>query len=535
MYQRVLYVLLILALLPALGRAETDDNAQWANRPGRNMVVEARNLPAELDKARVLWRVDLRAKWAFAQPAIVDGRVYVGLTSKGLGDPRLESLSGGGGAVVCYSAEDGEVLWKLICPHGGYQGGSYGVGYPPTVVGDRVYVRGIANVFCLDADGLADGNDGMREELEWMAHASRRYRKDKPAPSELVPTDADILWVTEIERTFNASFHDSGAGAVLVQDDFLWVPTSHEFGVKAQKGAANVPNLLVLNRHTGQVVARDGVEVPMVFHGQWSSPSMGEVNGRTLVFWPDGYGVLHAFAPPKSDRADETGPATLTEVWRFDLNPPEYRFIDGKEIRYSEHDNMLLKYPREHPWYVPGDEEKGIGPGNVLSTPVFYKGRVYIGIGRDGAYHSKAGEKWGRLVCIDPSGSGDISTSGLVWEARDFPRTHSTVSIVDDVLYVADQIGGVHCYNATSGSKYWSYDTGHKIHCRSQLVADGKIYVANDKGEFFVLAATPEEARLLSRTRIRPNSATPTAIDGLLLVLTSRDLTAYAPADDGGR
>jgi outer membrane protein assembly factor BamB len=496
------------------------------------MVVEARNLPADLEEARVLWRVEQRAKWTFAQPSIVDGRVYLGTVSTAL-DERLASLSGGGGAVLCRSAEDGRLLWQLVCPHGGYAGGSYGVGYPPTVEGDRVYVRGIAHVLCLDADGLADGNDGMREELQWLEHASRRYRGKSPVPEALIDTDADILWVTEIERAFNASFHDAAAGAVLVQGDFLWVPTSHEYGTGAQKGRAGVPNLVVLSKHTGEVVATDGVDVPIIFHGQWSSPSMGRVDGRTLVFWADGYGVLHALAPPEIRAEGDSGVKTLKEVWRFDLNPPEYRFVDGQEIRYSEHDKMLLKYPKDHSWYVPPAEQKGIGPGNVLATPVLYKGRVYIGIGRDGAYHSKAGDNWGRLVCIDPRGSGDISTSGLVCEARDFPRTHSTVSIVDDVLYVADQVGGVHCYDARSGSKHWSFDTGFKIHCRSQLVADGKLYVANDKGELFVLAATPAEPRLLSRTRIRANNATPTAIDRMLLVVTSRELTAYGPASEG--
>jgi outer membrane protein assembly factor BamB len=268
----------------------------------------------------------------------------------------------------------------------------------------------------------------------------------------------------------------------------------------------------------------------MVFHGQWSSPSMGQVDGRTLIFWPDGYGVLHAFAPPKATTIEDGELQELEEVWRFDLNPPEYRYHEGKEIRYSDDKKMQLKYPPDdqHDWYDPEGDQLGMGAGNVISTPVFHNGRVYVGIGRDGAYHKKAGDAYGRLVCIDPSGSGDISTSGLIWEARDIPRTHSTVSIVDGLLFVADQIGGVHCYDARTGSKQWEHDTGVKIHCRSQLVADGKLYVGNDKGEFFVFAASKEK-KLLSEFRTHPHNATPTAADGLLILLTSRSLTAFGP------
>jgi hypothetical protein len=36
---------------------------------------------------------------------------------------------------------------------------------------------------------------------------------------------------------------------------------------------------------------------PNIFHATWSSPSFGEVNGKPLIFFAGGDGVVRAFEP----------------------------------------------------------------------------------------------------------------------------------------------------------------------------------------------------------------------------------------------
>ena len=54
------------------------------------------------------------------------------------------------------------------------------------------------------------------------------------------------------------------------------------------------PSLIALDKTTGRLVARDDEQVgPRIFHCTWSSPALGQVNGRKLVFFCGGDGVVY--------------------------------------------------------------------------------------------------------------------------------------------------------------------------------------------------------------------------------------------------
>ena len=47
---------------------------------------------------------------------------------------------------------------------------------------------------------------------------------------------------------------------------------------------------------TGRLAARENIGLSSrLWHAQWSSPSLGEVNGKTLFFIGGGDGVCYAF------------------------------------------------------------------------------------------------------------------------------------------------------------------------------------------------------------------------------------------------
>src|ERR1700744_1412467 len=107
----------------------------------------------------------------------------------------------------------------------------------------------------------------------------------------------------------------------------------------------NSPSLIAINKHTGKLAGEDNAGIgPSIFHGQWSSPSTGIVNGKQLIFFGGGDGVCYAFAaePQKGDgspivpvvpgppinRTEDKDTDYLKKVWWYDCNPPERRAKD---------------------------------------------------------------------------------------------------------------------------------------------------------------------------------------------------------------
>ena len=76
--------------------------------------------------------------------------------------------------------------------------------------------------------------------------------------------------------------------------------------------APNAPNLIVLDKRNGRLVATDDTRIAEhILHGQWSSPSLGKVGDRKLVFFGGGDGVCYAFealaSVPEKPVATEDG------------------------------------------------------------------------------------------------------------------------------------------------------------------------------------------------------------------------------------
>jgi outer membrane protein assembly factor BamB len=366
---------------------------------------------------------------------------------------------------------------------------------------------------------------------------------------EEIPEDVgDLIWVSNIKKLVGVMSHDSSCGTPVIIGDQLWVPTSncsgikyaparldrHVFEKKKEEGTlrpgSGGPNMLVLDKHTGQMIAHDPLKIERIFHGQWSSPCAGEVDGEQVVFWGDGYGYLHAFAVPSQDLEPIENPRRepaphLEVLWSLDCNPHRYRYDEsGEEFHYPFHGEAK-------PFERPG---VGIGPGEVIATPVFYDGLVYIAIGRDRAYSRQDDEIYnGSLLCIDPGEVDEDGNPKIVWRTEKLHRTQSTVSIQDGLIYVADMGGLLNCFDQETGEKVWEYDLGYMVECRSQFVADGKIYVATDKRDFYIFR-TGREPEVVFQTKVKDAIATPGAVDGVLFIGSPRGLSAYyGPGYDG--
>ncbi len=497
------------------------DWPQWGGRDGRNMISHETGLPEGFEPGKkrpsgegidlettenVKWAARL-GTYAYGNPTVAHGKVFVGTDDLTLdGDPRFSRSKGG--MVKCLDEATGDLVWQLVTPnrtrlpkdtHFTHQ--FLGTCSSPTVDGDRVYVVTSANeVVCLDVDGLADGNDGpFRDEGQYMAGP------DNP-PVELGPRDADIVWRFDMIDECSVIPHDAASCSALVCGDMVYVGTSNGVDEPHKKVVAPLaPSLVVLDKHTGRLVAADGEKIgTRLYHAQWSSPSMGKVGDKTLVFFGGGDGVCYAFEAVAEARQE---PFQLKKVWSYDCNPPEYKYRDGKLIPYYDGDRRKRRGNNNDGLYV--------GPCQIIATPVFHDNRIYLAIGQDPAH----GRGKGLLHCIDATQTGDVTQTAAIWTYDGLDRSLSTAAVADGLVYAPDVAGRLHCLDAETGRCHWVHDTKGET-WGSPLVADGKVYLGN-KRSFFVLAAG-KEPKLLSEIRLGSRVYTSAITAGGVLYVASQ-------------
>jgi len=518
----LLAVLLLLA--PAAGLA--GDWPQWGGRDQRNMVSDETGLPATFSRGvrereggidpesaqNVKWVVKLGSA-AYGNPTVANGRVYVGTDDMNLsGDERVKRTRGG--MVQCFDEATGKLLWRLIVPQRTkvppgllYSHQHLGVCSSPAVDGDRVYVvTGASDVLCLDADGLADGNDGpFVDEGQYIAGT------DAPAV-KLEADDADILWRCDLIDDLGIRPHDTTSCSVLIHGDLAYLSTSNGVDPAHEKVLApGAPAFAALDKMTGRLAAYEDIGLSSrLYHAAWCSPTLGRVGDSVQVIVGGGDGVCYAFEA--LDRVSDK-PVALKKIWSYDCNPPEYKTRDGKLIPYYAGDKRKKDSPNKN-------DGKYIGPSQLIGTPVCHEGRVYIAIGQDPAH----GRGKGMLHCIDATQTGDITASGKLWSYDGLDRTMATAAVADGLVYLVDIAGRLHCLDAVSGQCQWVYETKAET-WGGPLLADGKLYFGNQK-MFYVMAAG-REAKLLSEIKLgNPMYATPIVANGVLYVASQHYLWA---------
>jgi outer membrane protein assembly factor BamB len=480
------------------------DQPQWGQAGSRNMVSNERGLVDSFDPAaggagrNVKWVANLGTQ-SFATPVVAGGRVYIGCNNDEPRDPKQPADCG---VLLCLDAKEGSLVWQLLCPKleedRFYDWPHTGWCSSPTVEGDRLYVMSNrAEVMCLDAKGMADGNDGP-----YLDEARHMAVKGHP-PIEVGKNDGDLLWVTDLVNDPAVGMwpHDGAHASILVDGDCLYVNTCNGVDNTHRKiRRPDAPSLVVLDKRTGRVVARDGERIgPRVFHSTWSSPSMGEVGGKRLVFFCGGDGVVYAFEALK--KMPEKGAVeTLKKVWWFDCDP-----TGPKE--------EVAKFM----------QNRRVSPSNIYGMPVFVDGRIYVAGGGDIFWGKR--EAW--MKCIDASGTGDVTKTNEVWSYPLEAHCIGTPAVHEGLVYIADVGRNLHCVEAASGKGVWTQKLGAETWA-SPLVADGRVWVAtrSAKGDLWALAAGREKKVLGTWDLGGPVAGTVTAADGVIYVATMTRLFA---------
>ena len=484
-------------LAMVVGAAWAGDQPQWGERWTRNMVSPEAGLPESFkpdSSEHLLWSVPL-GDGSYSSPIVAEGKILIGSNNTKPQDPRHQ---GDRGVMQCLNEKDGSFLWQLVVPRIG--GDQYldwpgiGICSEPTVEDGLAYLMtNRTEVVCLDLDGLADGNDGPYVE------EGRHMTPAEDPPMEPGPFDADIVWLCDLRAAVGVYPHDSPHTSILVDGDYLYLNTCNGVdNTHVKIRAPEAPALIVLEKKTGRVVARDREGMaPRTFHSTWSPPAMGEVNGQRLVFFGGPDGVCYAFKALTSPVPDTM--QTLECVWRFDCDPSAPK----------ENIHEYSKNVRE-------------GPSEIVAMPVFYKKRVYVVAGGDVWW----GKRQAWLKCIDPAGTGDVTKTAELWSYSIPRQCFSTPAITNGLVFVGDDSGVVHCVDAETGEGYWTHDVGRAI-WSSALAADGKIYMGARSGVMTVFAAEKTLSVLFDTRFPDEINATPTAANGVLYIATRGALYAF--------
>ena len=285
-------------------------------------------------------------------------------------------------------------------------------------------MTGACEIMCLDVNGMADGNDGpYKDEARYMAG------KGNP-PIKLGKQDADIIWIYDLVDQLGICPHDLTSCSPVVDGRFLYIVSGNGVNQPHEKCLRpDAPSFICLDTQTGKLLATDTEGLGhRMWHCLWSPPSMGVVNGKKLVFFGGADGICYAF---EALTAVPSEPIHFKKVWQYDCDPPSYRFPNGqKPFNYYIGD-------RRKKYSTNKNDGKFLGPSEIISSPVFHDGKVYVTIGQDPTH----GRGRGLLHCIDASKPGDITQSGCVWTYDGIERTIASVAISDGLLYAVDLAG----------------------------------------------------------------------------------------------
>ena len=152
---------------------------------------------------------------------------------------------------------------------------------------------------------------------------------------------------------------------------------------------------------------------------------------------------------------------------------------------------------------------------------------VFISHGEDNIDNAE----FGRVQCIDATGTGDVTDSHSVWRKDGLKAGYTALVVKDGVLYVVADLGNMYAYDTKTGEELWVHDLG-TVGKGSPVWADGKMYATEVNGNMWILKPDRSGCETLSHVRISAREgsgmdeiyASP-AISNGNVVLVTRDRT----------
>jgi outer membrane protein assembly factor BamB len=151
------------------------------------------------------------------------------------------------------------------------------------------------------------------------------------------------------------------------------------------------------------------------------------------------------------------------------------------------------------------------GGMNVSARPLFGLGMLFISTGQGGPY---------RLLAVRPDGHGDATKNHVVWRQNLGIPARSSLLLVDDLLYMANETGVAVCLDARTGQKVWQQRVG-KEYSASPIYAEGRLYFFDQEGWAHVLQPG-REPKILAVNRLDNGCMASPAVSGKALYVRTK-------------
>jgi outer membrane protein assembly factor BamB len=128
-----------------------------------------------------------------------------------------------------------------------------------------------------------------------------------------------------------------------------------------------------------------------------------------------------------------------------------------------------------------------------------------------------------QLMAIKPDGSGDVSATHVVWRfGRGVPNKPS-VLLVDDLIFMINDVGIASCVEARTGALVWQSRIGGTFSA-SPIYAAGRVYAFDEDGKTTVLEAGRAFKVLAENHLDNGFMASPAVVADALILRTSTDV-----------
>jgi outer membrane protein assembly factor BamB len=363
--------------------------------------------------------------------------------------PNRDGVSPETGLIESWTINGANQLWRA--PHGGRSA--------PVVVGNRVYVQNAAGrgadlqerVMALDTETGRTvweyrfnifQSDVPPHRVGWASPAvdletGNVYALSGGAQAIALSRDGKLLWQRSFGEEFAAFTTHGGRTMSPIIDGDLVIVSSAVSNWGQHFNRAH--RFIALDKATGEVVyvAHPGGRP---YDTAYASPFITTINGMRLLIAGLGDGAVHAIKPQTGEK-----------VWSF---VAAKRAINTGVVA---RDNLVFM---SH-----GDE-------NFDTTAM------------------------GMLAGIDGSLTGDIKAP--VWAKKGFEFGYSSPVLDGNRLYQIDNGSTLHAFDTATGRPLWELHLGNAQKA-PPVLADGKIYVGTEGGEFFIVRPGPDKAEIVSR------------------------------------
>ncbi len=266
--------------------------------------------------------------------------------------------------------------------------------------------------------------------------------------------------------------------------------------------ALDMKGKLVWTRHLGEEFGP--------FQNNWGHGSSPALYKGLLVLLCDHVEKSYILAVDK---------ATGKTRWMVDRGREKVSHATPKIVSGLDGDEMIVNSSERVDVFDPSTGELLWYTGSWRQTP------IPTPVSHDGVIYMARGYRNSDVLALNSGARGEVSADDFVWRVPNGASYVPSILQYDGFIYMTNEIGIVKCVDATTGARVWQQRVGG-IFFASPTAGDGKIYMASETGETFVLEAG-RKPNILATNDLGERLIASPAISGGRLYLRS-DRTLFA-------